>query len=83
MNEVITEAMQSQATRELSASLDALSATALRIRDERDEMASALKDIIFALQLHLDSGMWEGAALALIKAVKRVAETGLREESVS
>lgn len=60
--QIVTDAMQSQATRELNASMDALAATALRIRDERDEACAALRDIILALRLHLDSGLWSGAA---------------------
>lgn len=39
---VITEAMQAELTRQLNADFDKLSATALRIRDERDELARVL-----------------------------------------
>jgi hypothetical protein len=74
---------QSQLTRELNARLDKLDATALRIRDERDQMAGALRDLAFGAQMLLDSGKWSGAALSYIKEVKRVAEAGLREGSVS
>lgn len=50
---------------------------------ERDEMAGALKDIAFGAQMLIDSGVWSGAALGYIKEVKRVAQAGLREGSVS
>lgn len=50
---------------------------------ERDEMAGALRDIIFGMQMQIDSGVWSGATLGLIKEVKRVATAGLREGSVS
>jgi hypothetical protein len=75
--------LNDRAQRKLCADVDALGATALRIRDERDEMAGALRDIAFGMQMQLDSGVWSGAALGLIKEIKRVAEAGLREGSVS
>jgi hypothetical protein len=50
---------------------------------ERDAMAGALRDLILGAQIHIDTGLWDGAALAYIKAVKQVAENGLREGSVS
>lgn len=50
---------------------------------ERDQMAGAIRDLILGAKIHLDTGLWDGAALAYIKAVKQVAESGLREESVS
>lgn len=81
--EPVTDEMQAQATRELNAAVDALGATALRIRDERDQMAATLRDLAFGATLLLDSGVWTGAALSFIKEVKRVAEAGLREGSVS
>jgi hypothetical protein len=80
---LITEEMQSEITRQLNADIDKLGATALRIRDERDAMAGALRDIAFGAQMLLDAGGWTGAALAYIKEVKRVALNGLREGSVS
>jgi hypothetical protein len=80
---VITPEMQSTATRELNAAVDQLGATALRIRDERDEMAAALRDLAFGATLLLDGGLLSGAFLSFVKEVKRVAEAGLREASVS
>lgn len=68
---------------DLNTQIDKLGATALRIRDERDAMAGALRDLAFGAQIMLDSGVWSGAALAYIKQVKRVAQAGLCEGSVS
>jgi len=76
---VVTDAMQAQLTRELNANFDKLSATALRIRDERDAMAGTLRDLAFGAQMQIDSGVWSGAALGYIKEVKRVACAGLLE----
>lgn len=45
MTAIITEAMQAEQTRQLNASLDQLGATALRIRDERDELAKACRAV--------------------------------------
>lgn len=43
---VITEAMQAESARQLNTAIDQLGATALRIRDERDELAKACRDVL-------------------------------------
>jgi hypothetical protein len=76
---VITDAMQATLTREVTEQIDKLGATAMMIRDQRDVAVGALRDIHFGAQMQLDSGVWTGAALGLIKEFKRVALAALRE----
>jgi hypothetical protein len=80
---IITDEMQSEITRQLNADIDKLGATALRIRDERDDMAAALNQIRLGCQIMLDGGALAGPLLAFVKNIKRVADAGLRERSVS
>lgn len=84
MNEVatpplITDEMLAAQRREVGAQIDQLGATALMIRDQRDVAVGALRDIHFGAQMQLDSGVWSGAALGLIKEFKRVALAALQE----
>lgn len=65
--------------REVTAQIDQLGATALKIRDQRDVAVGALRDIHFGAQMLVDSGVWSGAALGYIKEVKRVALAALQE----
>jgi len=79
---VITNAMIAAQRLEVTAQIDKLGATALLIRDQRDIAVAALRDIHFGAQMQLDSGVWTGAALGLIKEFKRVALAALKETDV-
>jgi hypothetical protein len=79
MNQVITDAMQATLTREVTEQIDQLGATAMLIRDQRAIAVGALRDIHLGAQMQLDSVVWTGAALGLIKEFKRVALAALRE----
>lgn len=74
---VITEAMQAEQTRRLNASIDKLAATALRIRDERDELLKALRAINLILLPDEPNGR---ASAESVERARRIAYAAIIKE---